>query len=151
MRTLSRGADQWVTPAATIPIRVPPGEYLLRVEHIALQQAMQEGMAQFFVACSQVNVTGVGTGVPGPLGPMPYYPGYPFPVYPPNGTGILVDIYNTQPEVSIETCSLLPLPLSSPFPSPHDPFPSPRDCSGVGCVVFASLYSWRLSSGASCL
>lgn len=36
----------------TIPKTIPPGEYLVRVEHIGLHQAY-EGKAQFYMECLQ--------------------------------------------------------------------------------------------------
>ena len=35
--------------------------YLVRIEHIALHQAMNQGGAQFYISCAQINVTG-GSG-----------------------------------------------------------------------------------------
>jgi len=48
---------------ARIPKSVPNGEYLVRVEHVALHKA---GQPQFYVACGQVRVSGGGGGSPGP-------------------------------------------------------------------------------------
>ncbi|KAF3111454.1 hypothetical protein TWF102_007118 [Orbilia oligospora] len=45
-----------------IPRCLPDGEYLLRVEHIALHNAYQTGGAQFFLGCAQLNVTGGWVG-----------------------------------------------------------------------------------------
>ncbi|CAK7212866.1 hypothetical protein SBRCBS47491_001609 [Sporothrix bragantina] len=55
----------------TVPTAVPSGDYLVRVESIALHQAQQAGGAQFYLACAQVKVTGGGTGTPGPLVAFP--------------------------------------------------------------------------------
>jgi hypothetical protein len=63
--------DEYVTPNTTIPAATPSGDYLLRVEHIALHMAMQANKAQFYLACSQIKVTGGGNGIPGPLVAMP--------------------------------------------------------------------------------
>jgi hypothetical protein len=49
--------------SARIPRSVPNGEYLVRVEHVALHKA---GQPQFYVACGQVRVSGGGGGSPGP-------------------------------------------------------------------------------------
>lgn len=49
------------TVSVTIPSCVAPGDYLLRVEHIALHSASSEGGAQFYLACAQLTVTGSGT------------------------------------------------------------------------------------------
>ncbi|KAF2670559.1 glycoside hydrolase family 61 protein [Microthyrium microscopicum] len=46
-----------------IPRSVPAGEYLIRVEHIALHKA---GQPQFYISCGQIRVTGGGSGNPSP-------------------------------------------------------------------------------------
>ncbi|KAF8813765.1 hypothetical protein BYT27DRAFT_7130798 [Phlegmacium glaucopus] len=43
-----------------IPVGLAPGQYLIRFEIIALHSSTP----QFYPSCSQVNVTGIGTGVP---------------------------------------------------------------------------------------
>lgn len=53
---------------AKIPRGLPSGEYLVRVEHIALHKM---GQPQFYVACGQVRVTGGGNGSPGPMVAFP--------------------------------------------------------------------------------
>jgi hypothetical protein len=60
----------------TIPKNVPSGKYLVRVESIALHQASSVGGAQMYLSCAQIEVTGGGTGKPGPLVAFPgaYYP-----------------------------------------------------------------------------
>ncbi|KAJ7121487.1 endoglucanase II, partial [Mycena epipterygia] len=52
-----------------IPAQTPSGQYLIRIEHIALHVAESFGGAQFYIACSQVQVC--GTGTPGPLVAFP--------------------------------------------------------------------------------
>lgn len=47
-----------------IPACIPPGDYLLRAEHIALHTAGSEGGAQFYVSCAQLSVTGGGSTEP---------------------------------------------------------------------------------------
>jgi hypothetical protein len=54
-----------------MPKATPDGEYLLRVEHIALHMASQANKAQFYLSCSQIKVTGGGSGTPGPLASFP--------------------------------------------------------------------------------
>jgi len=69
-----------------IPSETPSGQYLIRIEHIALHVASSFGGAQFYIACGQVEVTNGGTGTPGPLVEFPgEYTG--------NEPGILIDIY----------------------------------------------------------
>ncbi|KAG8942278.1 hypothetical protein FRC03_003400 [Tulasnella sp. 419] len=69
-----------------IPAATPPGDYLVRIEHIALHAAGSFGGAQFHVACAQIKYTGTGTGTPGPLVSIPG-------VYNGNEPGILINIY----------------------------------------------------------
>jgi len=70
----------------TIPASLPSGSYLIRVEAIALHVASTYGGAQFYLSCSQVTVTGGGSGVPAPLVAFPgAYTGY--------EPGILIDIW----------------------------------------------------------
>ncbi|KAK7046443.1 glycosyl hydrolase family 61-domain-containing protein, partial [Favolaschia claudopus] len=52
-----------------IPAQVPSGQYLIRIEHIALHVASTFGGAQLYIACAQVEVG--GTGTPGPLVAFP--------------------------------------------------------------------------------
>jgi len=69
-----------------IPAQTPSGQYLIRIEHIAIHSASYYGGAQFYIACAQVQVTNGGTGTPGPL---VAFPG----AYTGNEPGILIDIY----------------------------------------------------------
>ncbi|KAK3317431.1 glycoside hydrolase [Cercophora scortea] len=54
----------------TIPPKTPPGEYLVRVEHIGLHQG-HVGKAQFYMECAQLKINGPGGGTPGPLVKIP--------------------------------------------------------------------------------
>ncbi|OLN97879.1 putative endo-beta-1,4-glucanase D 4 [Colletotrichum chlorophyti] len=45
----------------TLPTCVAPGDYLLRVELLALHSATSPGGAQFYMECAQIRVTGSGT------------------------------------------------------------------------------------------
>ncbi|KAH8843678.1 hypothetical protein MCOR27_001559 [Pyricularia oryzae] len=65
------GQNEYTLVPATIPKNIPNGEYLLRVEHIALHMASQANKAQFYLSCSQINVSGGGSGAPGPLVSFP--------------------------------------------------------------------------------
>lgn len=49
-----------------IPVDTPPGEYLVRVEHIGLHGG-HVGEAEFYYSCAQIRVSGNGNGQPGPL------------------------------------------------------------------------------------
>ncbi|KAK4156346.1 glycoside hydrolase [Chaetomidium leptoderma] len=79
------GQNTYETIKATIPANTPDGEYLLRVEQIALHMAMQANKAQFYLACSQIQITGGGSGTPGPLVALPG-------AYKSNDPGILVNL-----------------------------------------------------------
>ncbi|KAL2262157.1 hypothetical protein VTK26DRAFT_2319 [Humicola hyalothermophila] len=86
------GQNTYETVNATIPASTPSGEYLLRVEQIALHMASQPNGAQFYIACSQIDITGGGSGSPGPLVALPG-------AYSSNDPGILVNLYGgMQPE-----------------------------------------------------
>ncbi|KAF3941947.1 Endoglucanase-4 [Dactylella cylindrospora] len=49
-----------------IPKCLPSGEYLLRVEHIAIHIAFLEGQHEFFGSCAQLKVTSGGSATIGP-------------------------------------------------------------------------------------
>ncbi|KAJ3506006.1 hypothetical protein NLJ89_g7112 [Agrocybe chaxingu] len=70
----------------TVPRNLPSGEYLVRIEQIALHSASSFGGAQFYISCAQVRVTGGGNGTPGPLVSIPG-------VYNGNEPGIKINIY----------------------------------------------------------
>jgi len=82
--------DGYTTTNATIPDDTPTGEYLLRVEQIALHMASTPNQAQFYISCSQIEITGDGGGTPGPLVALPG-------AYKSNDPGILVNLYSMQP------------------------------------------------------
>lgn len=73
------------TYEVTLPSSLPDGEYLIRVEHIALHSAGGQGGAQFYLACGQLNVSGGGNGTPSPL---VSFPG----AYSPDDPGILINL-----------------------------------------------------------
>ncbi|KAG5730350.1 putative endo-beta-1,4-glucanase D [Termitomyces sp. T112] len=70
----------------TVPRNLPSGQYLVRMEAIALHAASTFGGAQFYISCGQINVTGGGSGTPGPLVAIPG-------VYTGHEAGILINIY----------------------------------------------------------
>ncbi|KAL8391781.1 hypothetical protein RB595_002115 [Gaeumannomyces hyphopodioides] len=69
-----------------LPQNLPPGDYLMRAEHIGLHAAGSAGGAQFYIGCAQLKVTGSGSGKPGPT---VKFPG----AYTGSEPGILVNIY----------------------------------------------------------
>ncbi|KAK6225527.1 endoglucanase II (glycosyl hydrolase family 61) [Colletotrichum tabaci] len=48
----------------TVPSCVAPGQYLMRVEILALHGAYDQGGAQFYMGCAQIRVDGAGNGKP---------------------------------------------------------------------------------------
>ncbi|KAI0318607.1 glycosyl hydrolase family 61-domain-containing protein [Amylostereum chailletii] len=71
----------------SIPASLPSGQYLLRVEQIALHVAEAYQGAQFYIGCAQVNIVGGGSGKPSPTVAIPgVYTGY--------EPGILINIYD---------------------------------------------------------
>lgn len=89
---ISGGQASWAslnkgTVSVTIPKNTPSGDYLLRVEHIALHSASTTNGAQFYISCAQITVTGGGNGTPGPL---VSFPG----AYTNTDPGIKINIYS---------------------------------------------------------
>jgi hypothetical protein len=73
-----------------IPSSLPSGDYLIRIEHIALHTASSVGGAQFYISCGQLTVTGGGSGSPSPL---VAFPG----AYSSSDPGILINLYYPVP------------------------------------------------------
>ncbi|KAK6857080.1 hypothetical protein PG995_007267 [Apiospora arundinis] len=73
----------------TIPARIPPGEYLVRVEHIGIHEA-HVGKAQFYMECAQLKIEGPGGGTPAPLVKIPG-------IYSANDPGIAYDKWKPSP------------------------------------------------------
>ncbi|KAK8196140.1 family 61 glycoside hydrolase, partial [Phyllosticta paracitricarpa] len=91
---------QWATDQITnftfaIPQKVPSGEYLLRVESIALHGASTSGGAQFYISCAQIKVEGsAAAAAAAPAGDsVAKIPG----VYTGNEPGIMLNIYYPVP------------------------------------------------------
>ncbi|KAJ3562678.1 hypothetical protein NP233_g9428 [Leucocoprinus birnbaumii] len=70
----------------TIPANTPPGEYLVRIEQVALHVA---GAPQWYISCAQIRISGNGSGNPSKVS----IPGY----VQPNDPGLTVNIYNPVP------------------------------------------------------
>ncbi|KFY71598.1 hypothetical protein V499_08187 [Pseudogymnoascus sp. VKM F-103] len=101
--TISTSAITW--PASDIsqytfkiPSSTPAGEYLLRIEHIALHSASTTDGAQFYISCAQLKISGSGSGSPGPTIKLPGG-------YSATDPGILIGIY-------------WPIPTSYKIPGP---------------------------------
>ncbi|KFY47869.1 hypothetical protein V495_01769 [Pseudogymnoascus sp. VKM F-4514 (FW-929)] len=77
----------------TLPATLPSGQYLVRIESIALHQAQTVGGAQFYHSCGQIEVTGGGSGNPGPV---VAFPG----AYSATDPGILIDLWSPSDMIS---------------------------------------------------
>ncbi|KAH9863351.1 hypothetical protein IAQ61_009628 [Plenodomus lingam] len=78
----------------SLPASLPSGDYLLRIEHIALHSASSRGGAQFYISCAQLTVqNGSGGGQLPPPDQMVAFPG----AYEASDPGILVNIYYPVP------------------------------------------------------
>ncbi|KAJ7152035.1 glycosyl hydrolase family 61-domain-containing protein [Mycena filopes] len=124
-----------------IPSQLPSGQYLIRIEHIALHVATTFGGAQaregyllispsyaqptfpmqFYIGCSQVQVTNGGTGTPGPL---VAFPG----AYTGNEPGILINIYFPIPTSYIQ-------PGPAVWPAGGSGAPAPPASSSTSSTV----------------
>ncbi|KAK3350203.1 glycosyl hydrolase family 61-domain-containing protein [Lasiosphaeria hispida] len=70
--TFSGGQSSWpmrTTYTYNIPKCIPNGEYLLRIQSLAIHNP--GSTPQFYVSCAQVNVTGGGSATPGPTVKIP--------------------------------------------------------------------------------
>jgi len=89
--------------STTVPSCIPAGDYLLRVEHIALHSASAAGGAQSYISCAQLTVTGGGSKTPSQL---VAFPG----AYKATDPGIMINIYYpvptsyTAPGPAVFTC-----------------------------------------------
>jgi len=89
---LGTGSIKWPSDgktevSVTLPSCLANGEYLIRVEHIALHSASSVGGAQLYLSCAQINVTG-GTGTLN-TGQLVSFPG----AYKATDPGILFQLY----------------------------------------------------------
>ncbi|KAK4221286.1 putative endo-beta-1,4-glucanase D [Podospora fimiseda] len=73
----------------TIPPKTPPGEYLVRVEHIGLHEG-HVNRAQFYMTCAQLKINGPGGGNPQPLVKIPG-------IYKSNDPGIAYNKWTNNP------------------------------------------------------
>jgi len=74
----------------TIPSCIPPGQYLLRAEMIALHGAGSSAGAQLYMECAQLNIFGGSGSLPSKTYSIPG-------IYKANDPGILVNIYSMSP------------------------------------------------------
>lgn len=71
-----------------IPSCIESGDYLFRIEHVALHSASTAGGAQFYISCAQLSVTG-GSGAKKPA-ELVAFPG----AYKATDQGLMLNIYN---------------------------------------------------------
>ncbi|KAF3253539.1 hypothetical protein TWF192_003792 [Orbilia oligospora] len=95
-----------------LPDCIPPGNYFLRGELLALHGAGSNLGAQFYMECAQINIVGGGTASP----PTVSFPG----AYAQNDPGVLVNIYYP------------------PLPSYVIPGPRPFTCGGSNPTTAAT-------------
>ncbi|PKS08370.1 hypothetical protein jhhlp_005314 [Lomentospora prolificans] len=76
-----------------MPTCIAPGDYILRVELIALHSAYSSNGAQFYISCANLRVTGDGTFVPTQT---QSFPG----AYQQNDPAILANIWGALPNVA---------------------------------------------------
>ncbi|KAJ6451708.1 glycoside hydrolase family 61 protein [Mycena vitilis] len=88
--SISFPAQNLASVSFTLPESLPTGQYLVRMEALALHSASTFQGAQWYLSCGQVSVTGGGSGTPGPLVSIPG-------VYTGNEPGILINIYSPVP------------------------------------------------------
>ncbi|KAL9621516.1 MAG: hypothetical protein Q9160_004046 [Pyrenula sp. 1 TL-2023] len=93
--TVASSGLTWVTQnKLAIPVKIPSciasGDYLVRIEHIALHSASTVGGAQLYISCAQVTVSG-GSGTANPT--KVAIPG----AYKPTDPGLVVNIYYPVP------------------------------------------------------
>ncbi|KAJ7131543.1 glycosyl hydrolase family 61-domain-containing protein [Mycena crocata] len=121
----------------TIPSATPSGQYLIRIEHIALHSASYYGGAQFYIACAQVQVTNGGTGTPGPL---VSFPG----AYTGNEPGILMNMY-----YPIPTSYTQPGPPVWPATGSSSPAPPPASTTTKPISTTAATTSTKATTTTS--
>ncbi|KAG9232414.1 glycoside hydrolase [Amylocarpus encephaloides] len=91
----------------TMPSCVAPGQYLMRIELLALHSAYSVNGAQFYVSCANIEVTGSGTSTGTN---MVRFPG----AYQSNDPGIQINIYAGMP--SQPNNGNKPYPIPGPKP-----------------------------------
>ncbi|SPN99137.1 related to endoglucanase B [Cephalotrichum gorgonifer] len=90
-----------------VPSCIAPGDYLLRVELLALHSAYDNMGAQFYVSCANVRISGDGTFAPTETHSIPG-------VYKQNDPAILTNIWGPSPGVADNSGK----PYQAPGPRP---------------------------------
>ncbi|KAL2256705.1 hypothetical protein VTK26DRAFT_1256 [Humicola hyalothermophila] len=143
--SFSGGSATWTLSdsyTATIPSCIAPGDYLLRIQSLAIHNPWPAGIPQFYISCAQVTVTGGGSANPSTVS----IPG----AFKETDPGYTANIYNNfnsyiVPGPEVFTCSgddnnngggSNPDPEPTPTPTststPQDPTPTstpPSSCT----------------------
>ncbi|KAI0155227.1 glycoside hydrolase family 61 protein [Xylariaceae sp. FL1272] len=86
------GVDTMIANGGTVKFQMPqciaPGDYLMRVEILALHSAKASMGAQFYMSCAQLKISGSGTFTPSQTFSFPG-------AYQQNDPSILINIYGT--------------------------------------------------------
>lgn len=72
--TFNGGTATWdleQSYSVTLPRSLPNGEYLLRIQQLAIHNPWPGGIPQFYISCAQISVTGGGSGNPSPKVAIP--------------------------------------------------------------------------------
>lgn len=72
--TFSGGQATWDMEGSytyNIPTCIPDGEYLLRIQSLAIHNPWPAGIPQFYVECAQISVSGGGSASPSPTALIP--------------------------------------------------------------------------------
>ncbi|KAF9046518.1 endoglucanase II [Panaeolus papilionaceus] len=101
----------------TIPNCLPAGQYLLRVELIALHAASSYPGAQFYMECAQVEITGGGSTTPANT---VSFPG----AYSGSDPGVRFNLYSGQTSYPIPGPSVFSCSGNNPAPTTQQPQPT---------------------------
>jgi hypothetical protein len=66
--TFSGGSSSWpmtLTYQVTLPVCIPNGEYLLRIQSMAIHNPYPAALPQFYISCAQISLNGGGSVTPG--------------------------------------------------------------------------------------
>jgi hypothetical protein len=72
--TFSGGSSSWTMSGsytANLPVCIPNGEYLLRIQSLGIHNPYPAGTPQFYISCAQIRVSGGGNVTPSPTALIP--------------------------------------------------------------------------------
>ncbi|KAK7914140.1 hypothetical protein PG985_011843 [Apiospora marii] len=154
----------------TVPQTIPAGEYLVRVEHIAIHEG-HVGKAQFYMECAQLKVEGPGGGVPGPLVKIPGMykaadPGIAYNKWTPNpapyimpGPAVWTDgATSTKTDLSAPVaeeeapaeCSAVPAAPAPAAPAPAAPAPAAGGNGGATVAMYGQCGGMNYNGPTAC-